>query len=172
MRTPRTLQHADLTLRRTFIALLTLSFASACATSNTPSASAQRRATSNTASAKTTTAPAFLLGNFDDDYGSHFTVSSTDFLQLPSGRFRIVQWNVAEQYFIAQNDSVNRSDPGKWTRIDWLPLTGLEPYTWAFCFSAYNATTRAAAEAASSANRASPKTGCAGFPFTRMKRTG
>ena len=87
-----------------------------------------------------------MLGNFDDDYGSSFTISSADFVQLPRGRFHIVQWNVAQQYFIAHNDSLNSSDAGKWTRIDWLTLTGMEPYTWAFCFSAYKAATRAEAE--------------------------
>ena len=111
-----------------------------------------------------------MLGTFDDDYGGKFAISPTDFVQLPRGQFHIVQWNVAQQYFIAQNDSLNRSDPSKWTRIDWLPLTGMEPYTWAFCFSAYKALTRAEAEAATIANRETPKTGCGGFPFTRMKR--
>ena len=139
-----------------------------CATSagSTP---APRPGTASGA-ASSATPPAMMIGNFDDDYGGSFSISSTDFVQLPRGRFHIVQWNVAQQYFIAQNDSLNRSDPGKWTRVDWLPLSGMEPYAWAFCFSAFKASTRAEAEAATMAKRDTPRTGCAGFPFTRMKR--
>ncbi|MGV3707855.1 MAG: hypothetical protein ACO1Q7_03370 [Gemmatimonas sp.] len=116
--------------------------------------------------------PAWMLGQFEDDYGGSFRVTPQELVQLPRGRFRIVQWNIAGQYFIAQNDSLNRSDPGKWTRIDWMPLDGMAPYRWAFCFSAWNAATRALAESAPSANRTVPRTGCAGFPFTRMKPAG
>lgn len=113
--------------------------------------------------------PAFILGTFSDDYSGSFRITREEFVQLPRGRFRIVEWNVPQQYFIAQNDSLNRSDPGKWTRIDWMPLEGMEPYRWAFCFSAWNAATRAQAESAMNAKRETPRTGCAGFPFTRMK---
>lgn len=115
-------------------------------------------------------APDFMLGLFDDDYGGSFSISSTDFVQLPRGRFHIVEWNVPQQYFIAQNDSLNRADPNKWTRIDWMPLSGMEPYTWAFCFSAYKAASRADANTTLTARRDTPRTGCSGFPFTRMKR--
>ncbi|MEP6833268.1 MAG: hypothetical protein ABJB74_07730 [Gemmatimonas sp.] len=110
-----------------------------------------------------------MLGTFDDDYGGSFSISFAEFVQLPRGRFHIVQWNVAQQYFIAQNDSLNRSDPNKWTRIDWVPLTGMAPYSWAFCFSAYKAASRTEAETTVTAKRDTPKTGCGGFPFTRMK---
>lgn len=127
---------------------------------------------SSSATATTTNSPPpLLLGLFDDDYSGHFSISATQFIQLPRGRFNIVEWHATEQFFIAQNDSLNRSDPNKWTRIDWLPLTGMEPYTWAFCFSAYKANTRAEALAATTAKRDTPRTGCNGFPFTRMKRT-
>ena len=114
--------------------------------------------------------PALVLGDFEDDYGARFSITAQDFFQRARNHFRIVQWNVRGQYFVAQNDSLNPSDPNKWTRIDWLTLTGMAPFDWAFCFSAYNANTRAEAEATSTANRNAPKTGCNGFPFSRMKR--
>ena len=117
-------------------------------------------------------APPALLGSFSDDYDNHFTITPTDWLQLPHGRFHIVEWNPGEQYLIARNDSANKSAPGKWTRIDWMDFSGMEPYTWGFCLSAYDAPTRAAATAAAIAKRETPRTGCNGFPFSRMKRVG
>lgn len=114
--------------------------------------------------------PAFLLGDFEDDYGAKFTINRELFFQRSRNRFHIVQWNVRDQYFIAQNDSLNPSDAGKWTRVDWMPLTGMPPFDWAFCFSAWNAATRPMAESAVIAKRDAPRTGCNGFPFTRMKK--
>ena len=74
------------------------------------------------------------------------------------------------QTLIAQNDSANAYAPGLWTRIDWVRLDGMAPYTWAFCLTAYDAPTRAAAEATPPADRATPRTGCNGYPFSRMRR--
>ena len=153
--------------RRSIATLLLTSGVAGCARATNPLPNPA--STAQSATRQQNAAPAFMLGNFADDYGGTFSISSTDFVQLPRGRFHIMQWNVAQQYFIAQNDSLNRSEPSKWTRIDWVPLTGMEPYTWAFCFSAYKAATRAEAESAASAKRETPRTGCAGFTFTRMK---
>ncbi|MBC8089721.1 MAG: hypothetical protein H7Z40_20855 [Phycisphaerae bacterium] len=115
--------------------------------------------------------PAFLLGNFEDDYGARFTISDTDFFQRARNHFRIVRWDVANQFLIAQNDSANPSDANQWTRIDWMRLNGMPPFDWAFCFTAYKSPTRARAESTAAANRETPRTGCNGFPFSRMKRT-
>lgn len=111
-----------------------------------------------------------LLGEFRDDYGEAYVISPTLWTQLPRTRYRIVSWNPAEQYLIAQNDSGNTSAPRRWTRIDWLTLPGVPSFTWAFCLSAYKAPTRAAAESTTVANRSTPKTGCNGYPFSRMRR--
>lgn len=113
--------------------------------------------------------PPLVLGRFADDYGSSFQVSATLFEQLPRNRFHIIEWNASEQYFLARNDSANSSDQGLWSRIDWMPLSGMDPYTWGFCFTAYRAPTRDAARQTPPANRATPRTGCNGFPFSRMK---
>lgn len=120
-------------------------------------------------STSTQSPPAFLLGDFEDDYGARFSISRQEFFQRSRNHFHIVQWNVREQYFVARNDSLNPSDANKWTRIDWMPLTGMEPFGWAFCFSAYKAATREEAAATTVAKRDMPKAGCNGFPFSRMK---
>lgn len=116
-------------------------------------------------------APAFLLGNFEDDYGARFSITQADFFQRARNHYRIVRWDVANQFFIAQNDSANASDPNRWTRIDWMKLEGMPPFEWAFCFTAYKATTQQEAENTPAAKRETPRTGCNGFPFSRMKRT-
>lgn len=117
-----------------------------------------------------TVAPRELLGAFEDDYGSSFQISDTEWVHLPNARHRIVSWVPEKQYLIAQNDKVNKSAPGLWTRIDWILLPGMAPYTWAFCLSAYEAPTREAAEATTIARQDAPRNGCNGFPFSRMRR--
>ncbi len=110
-----------------------------------------------------------IVGRWSDDYGNSFRVTHSLFEQLPSARYHIVEWNHVERYFVARNDDANRADAGKWTRVDWMPFSGMEPYTWGFCFTAYRAETQEEARATRSAKREAPRTGCNGFPFSRMK---
>jgi len=118
-------------------------------------------------------APAAMMrGTYLDDYGNAFEISDTLFVQLPHGRFRLVEWHADEQFVIAHNDSSNASDPGLWTRIDWMPLPGMAPYTWGLCLTAYRAPSRTSAVATAPPNRATPRTGCNGHPFSRMKPAG
>ncbi|MEO8031616.1 MAG: hypothetical protein ABJC74_13285 [Gemmatimonadota bacterium] len=113
--------------------------------------------------------PAELLGSFSDDYGDQFTVTPTEWTHHPQSRYHIVRWVPAGQYLIAQNDSTNPSARGRWTRIDWMMLPGMAPFTWGFCYSAYDAPTPEAAEATHVVARETPRTGCNGHPFSRMK---
>ncbi len=115
-------------------------------------------------------APGLLLGEWSDDYGNRFVISRSEWQQLPNGRYHIHRWNPDQQYLIAQNDSGNVSAGGRWTRIDWAPLEGMPPYTWAFCLSAYDAPSAQAAERTTIVRRDSLRTGCNGFPFSRMRR--
>ena len=88
--------------------------------------------------------PAMLLGRFVDDYGERYAIDATTWTQRPHGRLHVVRWNAAEQYLIARNESANRYAPGRWTRIDWVSTTA--------------------------ARRATPRTGCNVYPFSRMRR--
>lgn len=111
-----------------------------------------------------------LLGDFVDDYGIGHRITDSEWLQRPATRYRVIAWHPEAQYLIARNDAGNRSDAGKWTRIDWIALPGMPPWEWAFCLSAWDAATQAEAERADIARRDTPKTGCNGYPFSRMRR--
>ena len=114
--------------------------------------------------------PALLLGDFVDDYGIAHRIDTREWRQLPNARYRIVRWDIDGHYLIARNDDDNPADAGRWTRIDWLALPGMPPYEWAFCFSAYAAPTQADAERTAIARRDTPRIGCNGHPFSRMRR--
>ena len=114
--------------------------------------------------------PTMLLGDFVDDYGIGHRIDADGWLQRPDTRYHVVAWHSQEQYLIARNDAGNRADPGRWTRIDWIALPGMPPWEWAFCLSTWDAPTRADAERRDIARRDTPKTGCNGYPFSRMRR--
>src|ERR1700754_2614428 len=77
--------------------------------------------------------PAMLRGQFTDDYGEPYAIGSSEGNHGSRARYQIVRVNTAKQYLIAQNDAANESDRGRWTRIDWLALSGMPPYTWGYC---------------------------------------
>lgn len=110
-----------------------------------------------------------LLGDWEDDYGNRFTITRVGWVLRDSSRYDVLRWSTSEQYLIARNVATNPSDPGLWTRVDCVELEGMEPWLWAFCLSAYDAETAEAAEAVTVADRAAPRTGCNGFPFSGMK---
>ena len=114
--------------------------------------------------------PAFLLGEFTDDYGSRYTIDAESWVHHPDTRYHIREWHVGERFLIAQNDSANASDPGLWTRIDWLRLGNTTAYEWAYCYAAWRAGSPDEAVAAPATLRDTPRTGCNGFPFSRMIR--
>lgn len=113
--------------------------------------------------------PDYLIGSFQDDYNIEYELSEKLFFQKPGTRFHILKWNIDDQYFIAINDSLNSYDPNLYSRIDWVEFEGMEPFEWGFCLTAYKAATPDSAEAVTIADRNNPKTGCNGYPFSRMK---
>jgi len=113
--------------------------------------------------------PSYVLGSFIDDYGGHHTISRSEWKQGDDDPYRIVRWNADEHYLIAENGSTGPASLGRWTRIDWMRLDNMAPYAWAFCFSAYEMKTPAAAESSMVAKTATPRNGCNGYPFTRMR---
>lgn len=116
--------------------------------------------------------PQWLLGVFEDDYGSRHAITAGSWAHDAYATYQVVRWDAAGQFLIARNDAGNAADGGRWTRIDWMRLEGMPPYAWAFCLSTWNAATEQEAVAAAVADRATPRTGCGGHPFTRMKRAG
>lgn len=116
------------------------------------------------------TIPVQLPARFTDDYGIRYTVSDTLWMQHPSAKYHILRWNKEQQFIIARNDINNATDQGLYTRIDYIKFSGMEPYTWGFCLSTYNAVSDSLAEfGPNKTDRANPRKGCNGFPFSRMK---
>jgi hypothetical protein len=113
--------------------------------------------------------PDMLRGSFVDDYDIPHLITDTLWTLGRRDRYHIVFSSDTAQYLLAWNDSANASDPGKWTRIDWMVLP-MPPYEWAFCLIEYRADSREAAESNRGADRTSPRSGCNGFPFSRMRR--
>ncbi|MEM0962684.1 MAG: hypothetical protein AAGK21_09135 [Bacteroidota bacterium] len=118
------------------------------------------------------TPPELVLGAFEDDYGSLYEVTPQVWSHRGYARYHIVRWRPGGDggYLVARNDPANPADGGRWTRIDWVRLDGMAPYEWAFCLSVYDAPTAESAESASVARPETPRTGCNGFPFSRMRR--
>jgi hypothetical protein len=114
--------------------------------------------------------PDALRGTFEDDYGSRYELSAERFVHGTRSVYHIVEWHVAERFFVAQNAAENPSDGGLWTRIDWLTFTDQGPFGWGYCFTTYRAATREAARDTPPADRRAPRSGCNGFPFSRMRR--
>jgi hypothetical protein len=114
--------------------------------------------------------PELIKGRFVDDYDIPHVITDSSWTLAQRDRYHVVASDDSVQYLIAWNDSANTSDPGKWTRIDWIRLSGMPPYEWAFCLIEYKADTREQAEGNRSADREHPRTGCNGFPFSRMRR--
>jgi hypothetical protein len=151
-------------MRRSFGTLVTLAMAliAGCAKSPPGNPVAQDRV-------NRVPPPGLLLGRFDDDYGGVHEVLPAEWRQGMRARYRILEWHVADRYLLAVNDSGNPSDPGRFTRIDWITLGDMPSYTWAFCFSAYKAATLAEARATRVARPETPRTGCNGFPYSRLR---
>jgi hypothetical protein len=110
-----------------------------------------------------------MIGDFADDYGSHYHITPDTWLQLPVAEYRIERWDTERRYLIAQVVDTAAGAAARWARIDWVELPGMAPYTWAYCYSTWDAPSAAAAESVSVAHPETPKTGCNGFPYSRMQ---
>ncbi|KQC00790.1 hypothetical protein [Pedobacter sp. Hv1] len=115
-------------------------------------------------------APEFALGSFTDDYGITYTINDTLWVQNPTTKYHIIKWNPEKQYLVAKNDAGNKTDGNKYTRIDYMTFSGMEPWRWGFCLTAYDAATDVIAEQTAYVDRQNPKKGCNGYPFSRMKK--
>lgn len=115
-------------------------------------------------------APAALLGDWVDDYGIRYQIMDTLWVQQPSARYRVVEWQVGERYLVARNGAENPADGGLYTRIDWVELEDAAPWEWAFCLATWDANSAAGAAVAPGSDRTQPRTGCGGHPYSRMRR--
>ncbi len=116
--------------------------------------------------------PSIMLGEFVDDYGVAYTVAPAEWVQGDGTRYHIVEWDVPRQFVVARNDPDNPGAGGLWTRIDWVLFEGASEYEWGFCYAIYEADTPEAAKAGPDTQRETPRSGCNGFPFSRMRRVG
>jgi hypothetical protein len=114
--------------------------------------------------------PSHLEGSFKDDYGIYYSLTNTAFNFEDGIQHEIVEWNIEDRYFIALNDSTNNEYPGLYSRIDWMEFENMEPYTWGFCITIFDAATVEEAKKVKPPDRENPLEGCNGFPFSRMKR--
>lgn len=127
--------------------------------------------------ARPPTAPAALLGTFEDDYGIGYTVTEATWTQQPGGAYAVVRWDGRARTALLRRTGGPLA--GTFSRIDWLALPsgsdgtrvadGGAPFAWAFCYAAYDVPTREAARQAAPADRSRPRTGCGGHPFSRMR---
>lgn len=114
--------------------------------------------------------PTALRGTFVDDYGTRHTVDESLWVYGLRNRYHVVEWSPASRFMVAQNDSVNASDGGRFTRIDWVILPNGDDWEWAFCLATWDAPSARAARAVTLADTTNPRSGCGGYPFTRMRR--
>ncbi len=107
-------------------------------------------------------------GMFEDDYNIRYEVSDTSWSQHPGSRYRIVTAaDMNRVLFLLQPASDSTAD--RWTRVDWTHFEGMAPWTWGFCYTAWDLPTMDAALASEPADASTPMTGCGGFPFSRMR---
>ncbi len=105
-----------------------------------------------------------------DDYGIVYTITPSTWTQRPNARHHIAQWTPEARSLLAQNDAANPTDGVPSTRIDRTPPEGMAPYEWAFRLSVYDAPVPEAARVSGKVNPETPRTGCNGYPFSRMRR--
>ena len=110
------------------------------------------------------------LGTFVDDYGIQYEIKNDLWVQQPNVKYHILEWNEKDKYIVAKNDKGNPSEKNLYTRIDLTNFENMGEFKWGFCLTKYNATTKRHAKNWDTADKLNPKTGCNGFPFSRMKR--
>ncbi|MBS1729422.1 MAG: hypothetical protein JSS67_01455 [Bacteroidetes bacterium] len=114
--------------------------------------------------------PEMLNGNFSDDYDIQYTINDTVWLQYPNTKYHILFVDTNAQYILAKNDINNPTDKALYTRIDFMYFQKMSPYTWGYCLSVFNAHSLEEAREKAAADRSNPRTGCNGYPFSRMKK--
>ena len=110
------------------------------------------------------------LGQFVDDYGIEYEIKNDLWIQQPNVKYNVVEWNEKEKYILAKNDKGNPSEKNLYTRIDLTNFENMGDFKWGFCLTKYDASSLVEAKNWAAADKVNAKTGCNGFPFSRMKR--
>jgi hypothetical protein len=106
------------------------------------------------------TMDALLLGSFEDDHRHRFEIGPQSWSQEPGARLVVVEWLNRERSILARTRSDDRASDGElWTRIDWVRLDDIAPWTCRFCLVIWDAPTRGAALAARLADPDRPRIG-------------
>jgi hypothetical protein len=105
------------------------------------------------------TAPA-IKGTYIDNFGGVQSISES-YWTSSSLVFEICSVDNARKRIIAQNDSRNQFNPGKFSRFEW---TNFGNRLW-YCQSVYDAPTATAADAAAPADPSNPVDGGCGGQF-------
>ena len=113
--------------------------------------------------------PAFMIGQFEDDYGIQYQIDQGTFVLLPNDKFHIIRVDTIQRYLILHNDSLNAFAPSLYSRIDYQTLKNMAPFQWAFCFSNYEEESYIDALSKQNKSKSDLMKGCNEFPFSRMK---
>ncbi|NNF34237.1 MAG: hypothetical protein HKN68_09015 [Saprospiraceae bacterium] len=111
-----------------------------------------------------------IIGTWADDYEINYKIDDHLWKMGSEITFHVIEWNRNKNFIIVENDSNNAYNAGQYSRIDYIILDNMKPYEWAFCLTAYDKDTAIDARNTPAADGENPKSGCNGFPFSRMKR--
>ena len=104
-----------------------------------------------------------MIGEWEDNYGTSYTITQTDIQDSWGSSFSITEYNNAENWLIAQNGASNPYNPNLWSKFEWFVDT--EIY---YCQSAYDAPDADTAHAIASDTN-DKQTGCNGFPWSILR---
>lgn len=107
-------------------------------------------------------------GSFVDDYGMHYQITDSTWTQDPGGAYQIGARAPQLRMVLLERAATDSTD-ATYTRVDWIPLDDMAPWTWAYCYTAWDLASAQAALETEPADVSQPMTGCGGFPFSRMK---
>lgn len=112
---------------------------------------------------------AFIIGDFQDDYNYQYHITNDKWLLQPELLYQFTKWDKENNYIIASSRD-KTSGKKKYTRIDYVLLEDMVPYTWCYCISNYEKESPDEAESIINIDSNDLKKGCNGFPFSRMKK--
>lgn len=114
--------------------------------------------------------PDLMKGTWLDDYEINYKIEDQTWEMGSEIIFHVLEWNEDKNFIIVKNDEGNAYNADQYSRIDYILFNDMKPYEWGFCLTAYDQKTADDARNTPPANGKNPKSGCNGFPFSRMKR--